>query len=47
MSFHLSVSDNMKAFKTWHERAHTLTTWAACPFEPCNHMDKEFRECWR
>lgn len=46
MGFHLSVAENMKAFKNWHHQAHTLTTWEACPHEPCTHMEPEFRRCW-
>lgn len=46
-AFHFSVAENMKSFKTWHDNKHTLTTWDACPHEPCNHMDAEFRRCWR
>jgi len=47
MSFHLSVSDNMRALVRWHTTNHPLTTWAACPHSPCDHMDPEFRRCWR
>ena len=45
--FHLSVSDNMRALVRWHTTNHPLTTWAACPHSPCDHMDPEFRKCWR
>ena len=47
MSFHLSVGDNMKHFKNWHEKTHPLTSWEACPHQPCDHMDPEFRRCWQ
>jgi hypothetical protein len=45
--FHLSVSDNMTALKRWHTTSHPLTSWEACPHSPCDHMDAEFRRCWK
>lgn len=45
--FHLSVSDNMAALVRWHTTNHPLTSWQACPHSPCDHMDPEFRRCWR
>lgn len=47
MSFHLSVGDNMRHFQKWHTKQHPNTSWEKCPFEPCDHMDPEFRRCWR
>lgn len=45
-AFHLTVGDNMRQLRDWHEKTHTLS-WAACPYEPCNHLNEEFRKCWR
>lgn len=47
MSFHLSVSDNMAAFRGWHAEAHPNTSWAACPYPPCDRMEPVFRACWK
>jgi len=44
-SFHLTVGDNMVALRNWHTKSHTLQ-WADCPYEPCNHLESEFRRCW-
>ena len=46
MTFHLSMSDNMAAFRNWHTATHPLTTWHECPYQPCDHMDATFRKCW-
>jgi hypothetical protein len=45
--FHLTVADNMAALAKWHTVEHPLTSWAACPHSPCDHMDTEFRRCWK
>ena len=45
--FHLSVADNMAALVRWHTTNHPLTSWQSCPHQPCDHMDPEFRRCWR
>lgn len=45
--FHLSVGDNMAALVRWHTQNHPNTSWTACPYQPCDHMDPEFRRCWR
>ena len=45
-TFHLSVGDNMKHLRDWHERTHTLA-WSACPYEPCNCLNEDFRRCWK
>lgn len=45
MSFHLSISDNVRAWKNWHDRKHT-GAWAACMYEPCDQTETEFRKVW-
>jgi hypothetical protein len=34
---------NLRALSDWHDTAHGLTLWAACPHEPCNLLSDEFR----
>lgn len=45
MSFKHTMADNVAELQKWHQRRHLLE-WPACPDEPCNHLDTEFRKAW-
>lgn len=44
-SFHLTVGDNIRALRDWHTKAHNQE-WHECPWAPCDHLEKGFREAW-
>lgn len=34
---------DLRALSDWHDQAHGLSLWAACPYEPCKLLTDEFR----
>lgn len=37
------LTDNLQRLSDWHDEAHGLTLWAACPHMPCKILTDEFR----
>lgn len=35
--------DDRRALLDWHDQAHGLSLWAACPYEPCKLLTDAFR----
>jgi hypothetical protein len=44
-TFHLSMADNVGAWKKWHDTKHA-GPWASCIWEPCSVTETQFREVW-
>jgi hypothetical protein len=38
------TEDNLRRLSDWHDEAHGLRLWAACPHEPCKLLTDEFRK---
>jgi hypothetical protein len=36
--------DNLRALSDWHDKAHGLSLWASCPYEPCKLLTADFRK---
>jgi hypothetical protein len=43
--FHLTVGDNIRSIKRWHDRKHA-GPWHECCWEPCQDTEEEFRRVW-
>jgi hypothetical protein len=37
------TEDNLRRLSDWHDQAHGLSLWAACPYEPCKLLTDSFR----
>ena len=37
------VQNNLRRLSDWHDHAHGLSLWAACPYEPCKLLTDGFR----
>lgn len=35
---------NRRALLDWHDKAHGLSSWQGCSYEPCNLLSLEYRE---
>lgn len=36
--------ENRRQLSDWHDHAHGLSLWAACPYEPCKLLTNDFRK---
>ena len=44
-AFHLSMTDNVGAWKRWHDLKHE-GPWSSCIWEPCDQTETEWRKAW-
>lgn len=39
----VDVTAARQALSDWHDKAHGLTLWEGCPFDPCYNLPREFK----
>lgn len=41
---HDENATNRRALLDWHDKAHGLTSWQTCTYEPCSLLTLDYRE---